>query len=53
MDAATGHLSLPDAPGLGIDLVLDAIREHPYDPRAFLNIHETGWEKRIGSRGAP
>ena len=46
-----GHLSLPDQPGLGIDLNLPAIKEHPYDPNAFFNLHEEGWEKRIGVRG--
>ena len=24
---------------------------HPYDPDAYLNIFEEGWEKRLGSRG--
>ncbi len=51
VDPANGHLSLPDAPGLGIDLNVEAMRAHPYDPRAFLNIHEEGWERRLGSRG--
>jgi galactonate dehydratase len=43
------HLSLPDAPGLGIDLRVDVARAHPYDPRAYLNIFEEGWEKRLGT----
>jgi len=46
-----GHLSLPDAPGLGIDLNIDAIKAHPYDPQAYLNVHEEGWEQRLGTRG--
>ncbi len=50
IDRANGHLSFPTAPGLGIDLNLDAISEHPYDPDAFFNLHEEGWEQRIGSR---
>jgi len=50
VDPANGHLSLPDAPGLGIDLNLGAIKAHPYDPRAYLNVHAEGWEKRLGSR---
>ena len=45
-----GRLSLPDAPGLGLELDLDVARAHPYDPGAFLNINQPGWEKRIGSR---
>ncbi len=48
---ANGHLSLPDAPGLGIDIVPEKIAEHPYDRSAFLNIYEEGWEKRIGGSG--
>jgi galactonate dehydratase len=48
IDPANGHLSLPEAPGLGLDLNVDAIKEHPYDPKAFLNIFESGWEKRVG-----
>jgi galactonate dehydratase len=43
-----GHLSLPDAPGLGIDLNVEVARRHPYDAQAYLNIHEEGWEKRLG-----
>jgi galactonate dehydratase len=50
IDKDNGHLSLPDQPGLGIDLNLPAIKEHPYDPNAFFNLHEEGWEKRIGVR---
>ena len=48
LDPATGHLSLPDAPGLGLDLNLDVARAHPYDPQAYLNIYQDGWEKRLG-----
>lgn len=48
VDPANGHLSLPDGPGLGIDLDIEAIRRHPYDPHAYLDIHAEGWEKRLG-----
>jgi len=50
IDPTTGHLSLPDAPGLGLDLVDEVARAHPYDPKAYLNVHEEGWEKRLGDR---
>lgn len=53
IDPATGHLSLPEAPGLGLDLDIDVALAHPYDPDAFLNIFEAGWEKRLGSRKRP
>src|SRR5207253_4331782 len=42
LDAATGHLSLPDAPGLGLDLVDEVARAHPYDPEAYLDIFAEG-----------
>jgi galactonate dehydratase len=48
VDAASGHLSLPSGPGLGLDLVDEVAREHPYDPNAYLNIHAEGWERRLG-----
>jgi galactonate dehydratase len=47
-----GHLSLPTAPGLGIDLNVAVAKEHPYDPHAYLNVSNEGWERRLGqSRG--
>jgi galactonate dehydratase len=52
IDPANGHLSLPQEPGLGIDLNLDVIRAHPYDPNAYLNVHAEGWERRLGQAGA-
>ncbi len=48
LDPSNGHLSLPDAPGLGLDFYMDVARAHPYDPRAYLNIYQDGWEKRLG-----
>jgi len=50
IDTANGHLSLPDAPGLGIELNEDVARAHPYDPKAYLDIHSEGWERRLGAR---
>jgi galactonate dehydratase len=50
INPANGHLSLPEAPGLGLELNTDVAVAHPYDPDAFLNIFEEGWEKRLGSR---
>ena len=48
LDPANGHLSLPQRPGLGIDVDFDLARAHPYDPKAYLNIFRDGWEKRLG-----
>ncbi len=52
LDGANGHLSLPDAPGLGIDVDFAVAREHPYDPHAYLDVHQHGWEKRLGQPAA-
>jgi galactonate dehydratase len=49
VDVRNGHLPIPSAPGLGVDLNMDVIREHPYDPNAFFDTSKPGWEKRIGS----
>jgi galactonate dehydratase len=51
IDPATGHLSLPSGPGLGIDLRPEVARAHPYDPGAYLDIHREGWERRTGQGG--
>ncbi len=48
---AHGALELPTAPGLGLDLVLDAIRAHPYRRGLHFNAGTPGWEKRL-SRAA-
>ena len=53
LDPANGHLSLPSAPGLGLDLNMEVARKHPYDPRAYLNIFQDGWEKRLGQTPEP
>jgi galactonate dehydratase len=51
LDADTGHLSLPTAPGLGLELVDDVAAAHPYDPNAYLNVYADGWERRLGREG--
>lgn len=53
LDPSNGHLSLPTAPGLGLKLNLDVVRAHPYDPKAYLNVHTEGWEKRLGADRKP
>ncbi|MBS0633156.1 MAG: mandelate racemase/muconate lactonizing enzyme family protein [Verrucomicrobia bacterium] len=53
LDKSNGHLSLPTAPGLGLKLNLDVVKAHPYDPKAYLNVHTEGWEKRLGADRKP
>ncbi|MEV0587835.1 mandelate racemase/muconate lactonizing enzyme family protein [Nonomuraea sp. NPDC050310] len=40
-----GHIGLPTAPGLGIELVDEVFEEHPPSHR-FWNMFAEGWEKR-------
>ena len=53
IDLDTGHLNFPTAPGLGLDLNLDVIQQHPYDPAAYFDTTQKGWEKRIGTGRTP
>jgi galactonate dehydratase len=53
IDASTGHLPIPITPGLGADLNMDVVREHPYDPNAYFDTSRAGWEKRLGKRDGP
>ncbi len=46
-----GHLNIPTAPGLGVDLNLDVVKAHPYDQASFFDTTRPGWEKRLGVRG--
>jgi galactonate dehydratase len=41
-----GCLPVPTAPGIGLELDVDAAREHPYHQQNFLPIFEDGWERR-------
>ena len=49
IDANTGHVDLPSKPGIGLTLNLDVANAHPYDPQAYLDVHQEGSEQRLGS----
>lgn len=51
INSENGHLNIPTTPGLGVDLNLDVVREHPYDPESYFDTTHPGWEKRLGVRG--
>jgi galactonate dehydratase len=49
LDVKTGHLPILTSPGLGLDLNMDVVREHPYDPNAYFDTSKPGWERRLGA----
>jgi galactonate dehydratase len=44
-----GYFALPQGPGLGVELDLDFVAEHP-SAGAFFDLFREGWEKREGVR---
>ncbi|MFL5760667.1 MAG: mandelate racemase/muconate lactonizing enzyme family protein [Thermomicrobiales bacterium] len=49
-DVVDGKISIPDSPGLGIDLNWSEIEKHPYEISNFLPLFAPGWERRDGNR---
>jgi len=47
-----GFLQVPDGPGLGVDLNLEAVKEHAYegDDPLPMNLFEEGWESRASEK---
>src|SRR5215831_12605188 len=43
---ANGYIDIPDRPGLGIDLNIEEIAKHPYQPEYYLPLFKPGWERR-------
>ncbi len=43
-----GYIEIPDRAGLGVDLNLEVIRAHPYQPNNYIPLFKPGWEKREG-----
>jgi len=41
-----GHLTVPDAPGWGVELNEAEAAKHPYGEKNFLRLFEEGWETR-------
>ncbi len=41
-----GHLEMPDAPGIGVELNEEEAKKHPYGKSNFLRMFRPGWEKR-------
>jgi galactonate dehydratase len=43
---AHGHLRIPEAPGLGVEINEEEAAKHPYSPKHFLRMFRPGWERR-------
>jgi galactonate dehydratase len=41
-----GYIDIPDRPGLGVDLNIEEIAKHPYQPEYYLPLFKPGWERR-------
>ena len=46
-----GEFVLSDEPGLGLELDLDAIAEHPYVPHAFPSLWDANWTTNLTQSG--
>jgi galactonate dehydratase len=46
-----GHFGLPQGPGLGVTLDLDAVAAHPRQ-HVFFNLYDEDWHRRLGSKAA-
>jgi galactonate dehydratase len=41
-----GYLTVPDAPGLGVEFDEKQAAKHPYGEDKMIRLFETGWERR-------
>jgi len=48
VEVKDGYIEIWDRPGLGVDLILEELPKHPYNPKHFLPLFRQGWEQRKG-----
>jgi galactonate dehydratase len=46
VEVVDGYIKISEKPGLGVDLVLEEIAQHPYQAEGYLPLFKPGWEKR-------
>jgi galactonate dehydratase len=46
VEVVDGYITITDRPGLGIELKMEEIRQHPYHPENALPLFKAGWELR-------
>jgi galactonate dehydratase len=49
VEAVNGYIDIPDRPGLGVDLNIEEILRHPYQPENAIPLFKPGWERREGN----
>lgn len=45
-----GRITIPNRPGLGVELNWKELEKHPYEVSNFLPLFAPGWERREGER---
>ncbi|HET9017537.1 MAG TPA: mandelate racemase/muconate lactonizing enzyme family protein [Thermomicrobiaceae bacterium] len=48
VEVVDGYITVPERPGLGIEVDFDEVARHPYQPQHFLPLFAPGWERRVG-----
>lgn len=48
IEVVDGYITIPERPGLGIELDFEEIKRHPYAVHNFLPLFAPGWERRVG-----
>jgi galactonate dehydratase len=51
VEVVDGFISIPDRPGIGTDLNIDEISQHPYQQENYIPLFQPGWERREGKSG--
>lgn len=46
-----GHLAMPSAPGIVVELDEKEAKKHPYSPMNFLRLFEPDWERWERAKG--
>jgi galactonate dehydratase len=48
LEIVDGYITIPERPGLGIELNLAEVERHPYGDHNFLPLFAEGWQRRVG-----